>query len=230
MAGSHRNAEDSSSKLLRAPVIAIAVGLVLLLVFVVWTVAGDDTPGTPPTSTPVTTSAPVPTTSPTTSMEPVPVSPIDDLPRIPGAPPQRLVIGDAVDVRFANAITSEEGLLEAPTPDRLARLEDRGEPGSPGEDTVILVGQDRFDQQAALNDIADVAKDDELVLETRNARLTYTVDSIFKVGSESTRHSTLFRDVRPGRLLLIATTYDADGERTGADTVVVARLTDAERA
>lgn len=229
MAGSHRAPEMRPSKLGMAPVIAIVVGLVLLLTFVVWTIADDG--DSPPAATPPADSTRKPSPAPTfPTLTPSPVAPIDDLPRIPGAPPRRLIVGEAVDASFTNAIDSDEDVLEAPSATKLARLEGRGEPGSPGKDTVVIIGQDRFDKQAVLNDIAEVSKDDAISLETYNARLTYTVEGVFKVASESVRNSTSFRDTRPGRLLLIATTYDDSGERTGTDTVVVAHLIAAEKA
>lgn len=219
MAGSHRNVEQVRHRILtHLPHIAIAVGVIAIIAFVVWTVADDPESGLPSATQ---SASPTPTPAPAS---PTASAPSDSLPQIPPAAPKRLVIEGLVDAGFDESIEMEDEQVEARSADDLSRIGSRGEPGSPGEDTVIIVGQDRFDQQAALNDIADVKKGDRVRLTTANARLTYRVQSTFRVASGTLASASLFTDERPGRLILVATTYSEAGDRTGADTVVVATL------
>lgn len=222
MAGSHRNDDQLRHRILAyLPHIAIAVGVVAIVAFVWWTATGD--PEEPSTENPpaAATSAP-PTPKATQTTEPEP-----ELTEVAESAPKRLTIEGVVSARFDQSIELEDGQLESRSGTNLSRVGSRGEPGSPGTDTVVVVGQDRFDRQAALNDIADVARGDEIVLQTANGRLTYTVENTYSMASDNIPEASAIADKEPGRLVLIATTYSERGNRTGADTVVVAQLSDA---
>lgn len=211
--------------------LAVAGVVSLLIAGVLWLLGNDaaDDPA-PKNATPTLKATPsassTPTNQPPASSVPKPsTTPRQPtLPEIEPASPRRLVIGSAVDAGFDRAISSADLPLSAASSAELSRLASRGTPGSPGADTVVIVGEDRFDRSAALNDIADVAEGDTIELETYNATLTYTIGTVAKVDSEALAQQPAYSEKKPGRLLLIATTYDDQGNRTGEDTLVVAQL------
>lgn len=234
MAGSHRN-NEVEVRTWNLPLIGLVVLGVIGAFVTVWGVVlltGENEGALPdPAATPPSPSVTISIdASPDASASADPSSSESDSADVPpaeAAPPRRLVIDGVVDSGFDNAVTGDDP-LEAGSSNRLSRLESRGLPGSPGTDTVVVVGEDRFDRNAVLNDIADATVGQTIRLETGEATLIYTIDEILELSSDEVQQHPSVAEEDGTRLVLVATTFDDQGERTGTDSVVVATLSDVD--
>lgn len=166
--------------------------------------------------TPTTPTTPTTSPSPTTRATP-------RLPRIPADAPRRITSGNVLDSGFDSAVTD----LDASSDAEVARLEQRGSPGSPGTDTVYVLGRVR--QDAAFAQLGDLRRGSKVAIRTDNGTLTYTVGSTALHPESGLEESPLFRRHHAGRLVLVGIRYDASGDRLAKALVVTAQLSGARR-
>lgn len=215
--------------------VAAVVAVLLLAWFTVpMLVSGD--PGTPsnsPTAVPPSTSSSTP--SPTPSVTPSPSAPRPTTP--PGLPalspdqPRRLVIDGVLDVGFDEAVGTSGGTLRPASDAEVSRWADRGSPGSPGEDAVIVIGTaDPADSSAAFARLGSVKPGTAVRLRTDQGTLTYTVARRLDVEASSLLQHPELTSRKPGRLVLVGEKYAPSGDRLTTDLVVVAVLTGASPA
>lgn len=215
--------------------VAAVVAVLLLAWFTVpMLVSGD--PGTPsnsPTAVPPSTSSSTP--SPTPSVTPSPSAPRPTTP--PGLPalspdqPRRLVIDGVLDVGFDEAVGTSGGTLRPASDAEASRWADRGSPGSPGEDAVIVIGTaDPADSSAAFARLGSVKPGTAVRLRTDQGTLTYTVARRLDVEASSLLQHPELTSRKPGRLVLVGEKYAPSGDRLTTDLVVVAVLTGASPA
>lgn len=170
-------------------------------------------PPVSPGATPTTGTTP---TAPATTKAPA-------LTRVSPDAPRRLVSGDLIDAGFDNAVTG----IDASSDSEVARWESRGSPGSPGTDTVYVIGRVGEDRAfAALPELAVGAK---VTIRTDQGTLTYTVRRTSLEEHAGLEDDATFAARKPGRLVLVGNRYDDSGDRLGQDLVVVAQLTAARR-
>lgn len=215
-------------------VTAVAAVLLLALFTVPALVSGDPgTPSTAPSSSPTVTPSPspsvtpTPTPAPSPSVTPTPTPsatpsptprPARDLPALSPDQPRRLVIDGLLDVGFDAAVGTSGGTLRPASDAEVSRWADRGSPGSPGEDAVVVIGS--MDAGAAFAGLGTVEPGTAIRLRTDQGTLTYTVARRLDVkASALLQHPELTRR-GPGRLVLV-------GDRATTDVVVVAVLTGA---
>ncbi len=236
MAGTHRDAEAKVRTLGVRSVVALVIAVIAVIAFGVWVLNGlfgapspqDEVPGS--TKTPAAASTPpskAPTSAPASPQPSATKGAEPGLPEISGTSPRRLRAGKLIDAGFDAAVTAGTDRFTAASASELSRLASRGRPGSPGTDTVVIIGEDRFDRSAALNRIADLKPGDSIELETYTADLTYVVERSTELDASAVPTIGAVTANVPGRLVLVATTYDSNGNRAGRDTVVTARLTGA---
>jgi hypothetical protein len=170
-------------------------------------------PSPPPTPAPSASAAPTPSPTPTPALA-----------KAQPAPARRIVVGDVVDTGFDEAVTPAEDHLVPISPDEVARWAERGLPGNPATDTVVVVGSVREDQPTvAFARLEEAEKGDAVEVTTDEATLTYTVDSVQRRPvADQVDDRLLARN--PGRLVLIGARYDGNGDRLTDDVFVVATL------
>lgn len=188
----------------------------------------DDSPGQtsptdlpiPPVSPSATPTTPTPTATPTAPA----TTKAPTLTRVAPDAPRRLVAGTLIDTGFDSSVTG----IDASSDSEVARWESRGSPGSPGTDTVYVIGRVGEDRAfAALPRLGVGAK---VTIRTDQGTLTYTVRSTSLEQHAGLEDDAAFTARKPGRLVLVGIRYDDSGDRLGRDLVVVAQLTAARRA
>lgn len=185
------------------------------------------TPGLTPGLTPGSTSG-TPSSSPPTTSTSSP--PTQGLPTVPTSVPRSLVVKGLLEVGFDDAVTPEGGKFVAGSTAEAARWESRGQPGSPGKDTVFLIGKVYRQGASAFDDLPSVKVGSEIVIRTDEGRLTFTVTASDDRPASGLIDTPDFTDKVPGRLVLVGILFDAsDDERTGQYRVVVAQLSGATR-
>lgn len=145
------------------------------------------------------------------------------LTRVSPDAPRRLVAGSLIDTGFDNAVTR----IDASSDSEVARWESRGTPGSPGTDTVYVIG--RVGEDRAFAGLPRLAVGAKVTIRTDRGTLTYTVRSTSLEEHAGLEDDAAFTARKPGRLVLVGIRYDASGDRLGRDLVVVAQLTAATR-
>lgn len=175
-------------------------------------------PPVSPSTTPSATAGATPTATPK------PTARSKALARIAPDAPRRLVAGNLIDTGFDSAVSG----IDASSDSEVTRWESRGSPGSPGTDTVYVIGRVGEDRAfAALPRLADGAK---VSIRTDRGTLTYTVRSTSLREHDGLDEDAAFTARKPGRLVLVGIRYDDSGDRLGRSLVVVAQLTAAKRA
>lgn len=240
MPGSHR-APRRRVPAWTAAALGLAVLVVAGLLLVPRLLGGDDTPqdatgrgasaggsssspSPSPSPSPATSAPPSPTASTTPKAQAGPTTP-PDLPELPPDQPRRLVIDDVIDVGFDLAVSTQDGLLVASSDDEVSRWADRGSPGSPAEEAVVIVGT-AGGEGTAFDRLAEAKRDTDVRIETDQGELVYTVARQLEVPHEEVAdHPVVTKG--GSRLVLVGEQYDDDGERLDTDLVVVAVLTDA---
>lgn len=225
----------SARAIILAVLAVVAIAAVGYLVLGLLTGSSDhDTGGA--NSAPITS----PTASPTASASVRPSAPATPSPsaprttaaptitKVPASPPHALSIGTTIsDAPFGSAVAPVSGRLIPDAPEQLQRLSDRGIPGSPGTDTVVLVGASSTSGRGALDGIDDVRTGAQIVLETQNARLTYKITSATDVDADQVLTLPAVTEKHTDRLVIDCAHYD-DAHRVGSDRVLVATLVKAE--
>lgn len=209
----------------RAAAITVAVIMVPLVWFAVERATDDPDRstdrgalGVPTTTASATaTSTPTPTRKPTEKAEPT-------LPRLAPAVPRRLASGSFLDVGFDDSIEPRNGSFRAASTGEVARWGSRGLPGSPGKDTVYVVGTTRPDGKGAFGRLPRLKPGAEVTIRTDRGRLTYTVVSAADRPTGGLANNDAFAAKVPGRLILVGLRADRSGDATGKAYVVVAQL------
>jgi hypothetical protein len=232
VAGSQRSGRARQARSSGVPAWAVVVAVVLALVPATW-LAGQrlfDSPARSPRT--ASTDLPIPPEStgatprtPSSTPASTPSSPAPDLPRITPDAPRRLVSGSVIDAGFDSSVNR----LEPATRGEVARLGSRGSPGSPGLDTVVVVGEVFPDGGSAFGGLPRLQRGSTVSVRTDRGTLTYTVSD-----TTLARESVLAADPAiaarvPGRLVLVGIRYSASGHRMSRALVVTAQLTAAER-
>jgi hypothetical protein len=211
-------------------VLAVVVALIPATWFTAQRVlTGSDSPGQHTTQEPIPPVSPsvTPTAKTTTPPAPPPstTAPVK-LPRVASDAPRRLVVGGLIDVGFDNAVTT----IEAGSTAEVARLETRGSPGSPGRDTVYVIGKVfSAGTGSAFAKLPKLAVGKKITIRTDEGVLTYTVRS---TGLKTDAHlgkDPLFTQHRAGRLVLVGLRYNASGDKLPQALVVTAQLSGAKR-
>jgi hypothetical protein len=229
MPGNHR-AESAARGPRRVWLLAIPLVIVLVAVALLVSTAlhgGDHAPKAPttPSVTPTTTTPGAsPTATPTAShtkraVQPKPAAVAAD-------PPHRLLAGSVVDTGFGNALTTTSGRLIPDAPGEVQRVASRGMPGSPGTDTVVIIGAATTTGRGSFDDLGKVTVGGTVELDTYAGTLTYTVRAKPLVSPDAVLTLPQVQAHRPGRLVLVVAHYD-NGNRIGKDLVVIAQLTKA---
>jgi hypothetical protein len=233
VAGSHRAERPKKPARSAIPRWALVAAIVVALVPAAYLTAhrtfqdSSATPGDhtsdlpiPPVSpsTTVTITTPSATPAPTATPEPAP-----RLPRIAPDAPRRITSGQAIDSGFDSSVTD----LDASSDAEVARWDPRGSPGSPGKDTVYVLGRVRTG--AAFAQLGDLRKGSKVSIRTDAGTLTYTVTGTALRPEDGLSRDPLFRRHHAGRLILVGIRYDASGDRLGKALVVTAQLSAARK-
>jgi hypothetical protein len=173
---------------------------------------------TAPSATPSATPGSKPSTAPSKG-------PTVHLPKIAADSPRRITSAAAIDSGFDSSVTD----LDASSDSEVARWDPRGSPGSPGTDTVYVIGRVRADGDSAFAKLPRLEAGSTVSIRTDNGTLTYTVRTTTLKQSSGLEHDPLFRTHKPGRLVLLGIRYDASGDRLAKALVVTAELTGAKR-
>lgn len=234
MAGNHRAERAKERPRVSGRVAAVTV--CLAMVPLLWFAADralDDTDTTPDrgalgdaTTTPTVTATPGATPTATPSKKPsVTPTPKPSLPRVAPAVPRRLAAGTFLDVGFDDSIEPRNGSFRAASTGEVARWGSRGLPGSPGTDTVYVVGSTRADGDSAFARLPRLKPGAMVTIRTDRGRLTYTVASAADRPTGGLAKNDAFAAKVPGRLILVGLRVDGSGDLTGRAYVVVATLT-----
>jgi hypothetical protein len=238
VAGSHRAQRSertgSSSPVPRRVVVGVAVVVLAAASYLIVDRLGSDSTDSPSHSsstlpsprttattpaTPSATPAP-PTPTPSKTRPPVPLT------RVAPDAPRRLVAGTLIDTGFDSSVTD----LDASSASEVARWESRGSPGSPGTDTVYVIGRVYAGQDSAFAALPRLRVGSRVSVRTDRGTMTYTVSAATLKPEAGLRRDPLFTARQPGRLVLVGIRYDAAGNRLAKALVVTAQLTGAKRA
>lgn len=244
LAGSHRAPRSTSrttqptrtSK--RAVALAVVVGLVPALWFTGQRLVDDDkspasnTPTElpiPPVTTPGTPTA-VPTTPRAAPSTPVgtPTARASNLPGVAPDVPRKLLSSGLLDVGFDDSVEpTSNGSFQAASTAEVARWGTRGQPGSPGPDTVYVIGKTFLSGVSALDTLPRIEVGAEIAIRTDSGSLTYTVRSVADKATAGLAKNAAFAAKVPGRLVVVGIRYDRSGDLTGRAVVVTAQLSGA---
>jgi hypothetical protein len=211
----------------------IAAAVVAALVPAVWFVAqrAFDSPAAAPADStserpvsPDTSGTPTPQSPTTTPAAPTAPTTTASLPAVAPSAPRRLQSGTAIDTGFDAAVTT----LEPASTSEVARLSSRGSPGSPGTDTVVVLGKVRA--AGALAQLPALTAGTTLTIRTDAGTMTYTVSSATLRPEAALAQDPLVTQRVPGRLVLVGIRYADSGDRLRDALVVTAQLTGAEKA
>jgi hypothetical protein len=147
-----------------------------------------------------------------------------NLPRVAQDAPRRLVSGDLIDTGFDEAVAE----IDASSTSEVARWESRGSPGSPGTDTVYVIGRVYADGDSAFADLPRLKPGAKVSIRTDTGTMTYTVRAATLKAEAGLADAPLFTTRKAGRLVLVGIRYDESGDRLGKALVVTAELTGAK--
>jgi len=218
------------------PAWAIAVAVVAALVPATWLASQRvfDSSGSPthsstdlpiPAVSPSTTGA-SPSATPTTVAPPSPQTPTAParLPTVGADAPRRITAGSLIDSGFDSAVST----LDAASTSEVARLETRGSPGSPGTDTVYVIGKVVAGGDSAFARLPELPVGATVTIRTDRGTLTYTVGASTLKAESALAQDPLITEHAAGRLVLVGIRYAASGDRLRQALVVTAQLTGAE--
>ncbi|MBO9521200.1 MAG: class F sortase [Nocardioidaceae bacterium] len=223
MAGSHRATHRaprarSGSVSRRALALAVVVALIPAAWFTLQRTFGDEDPKRPTsrgTQKPIPSVGTTPPSSPATTPPTTPAA--TPLPPVAPDSPRRLTSGSVLDTGFDESVEPDGDSFVARSTSEVSRWGSRGEPGSPGTDTVYVVGR----TSGAFANLDDLKAGSTVSLRTDNGTLTYRVSAVTTVAERGFARSPVVTAKVPGRLVLIGT--GGSGYR-----VVTAQLSAAE--
>lgn len=210
------------------------MAVVLALVPATWFAAQRllDSPGPSPAARssdlpiPPVSSAATPSSTPSASSTPSVSPSAADLPPVAPDAPRRLVSGSAIDTGFDSAVSR----LEPASRNEVARLGSRGSPGSPGVDTVVVVGEAVSDGDSAFAALPRLEPGSSVAVRTDRGTMTYTVSGTALVAESDLAADPAVTARVPGRLVLVGVRYSSSGDRLREALVVTAQLTAADPA
>lgn len=214
---------------------SLVVAVVVALIPAVWLgskrLVGDDAPANrrvepaiPAVTTPGVPAKPKPSATKAPGATVTAATP-GSLPRVAVDVPRRLSIGSTIDVGFDDSVEPRNGIFSAGSTAEAARWGSRGLPGSPGTDTVFVIGKVYRQGDAAFDGLQSVEVGDKVVVRTDNGTLTYTVQVSEDRAAAGIASTSDFTAKVAGRLVLLGVLFDAtDDDRTGKYRVVVAQL------
>jgi hypothetical protein len=182
-------------------------------------------PGDTSTDLPIPPVSPSRTATPSSSPSVTPPKTPATLPRVAPDAPRRLVAGRLVDTGFDESVTD----LDAASASEVARWDPRGSPGSPGTDTVYVIGRVYAGRDSAFAGLPRLRQGATVSIRTDSGTMTYTVGASTLEPEAGLRRDPLFTTHKRGRLVLLGIRYDASGHRLGKALVVTAQLTGAKR-
>jgi len=174
-------------------------------------------PSATPSSTPTPTATPP--TPPATTAPP-------ELTKVSPDAPRRIVSGTLIDSGFDSAVTT----IDASSTSEVGRWESRGSPGSPGTDTVYVIGRTLADGSSAFAGLPRLKVGGKVSIRTDNGTMTYTVSASTLMPEAGLPKDPLFTEHVRGRLVLVGIRYDAAGDRLAKALVVTAQLSGAKKA
>lgn len=177
-----------------------------------------------PTLTPLPTVTVSPTVSPTATAKATPPA-TPALPRVAPSAPRRLVVRGLFEIGFDSVVAPHNGVFRAASTAEVARWGGRGVPGSPGLDTVYVIG--KVSTQGAFAKLVKLHRGVRISLHTDTGVLSYTVQVVTERRAAGLTTDPTFIEGRAGRLQLVGIRYDVKGDRTGMILVVTAQLTGA---
>lgn len=234
LAGSHRAPRQPGSASLPrwAIVVAVVAALVPATAITAHRVfdSGPDSPrraatdlpippvssSTSPSATPTTPTTPAPSAAPSRTATPA----ARHLPAVAPDAPRRITSGGRIDSGFDSSVTG----LDASSDAEVARWEPRGSPGSPGTDTVYVIGRVRADGDSAFAGLPGLERGATVSIRTDRGTMTYRVTAARLRPESGLAGETLFRTHRKGRLVLVGIRYDDSGDRLDRALVVTAEL------
>ncbi len=228
MAGSHRAPHRRRSSTIPpwAIVVAIVVALVPATALTAKRVFDDSS-----SPSHATTNLPIPSVTPHPTVTSVPSEApskggsqgaAKHLPKIESDAPRRITATGVLDSGFDSSVTD----LDASSDSEVARWDPRGSPGSPGTDTVYVIGRVRAD--AAFADLPKLEVGAKVSIRTDQGTMTYTVRATRLEQETGLEKRSLFTAHQRGRLVLLGIRYDASGQRLAKALVVTTELTGAD--
>ncbi|HNN47822.1 MAG TPA: hypothetical protein PKM12_02570 [Marmoricola sp.] len=229
---SHRSEPSHSSRiwLILAAVGATLVAVGVVLFFLFGGTDGSPTKATGPQNPAPTQPAPDPSlTSSSSAAVEEPTSPAlatpTGLPDVPASSPRKLMMAGH-EIGFDVALTNQVDHLIPQTTSELSRWDARGRPAHPSDASIVIVG--KAQPGGALADLGETQKGAEIQIRTDTGLFTYTVTRVGRIPVAGQVDNPALADA-PGRLLLIGSQYDANGDRAWEDILVTAQLTDLVR-
>lgn len=195
------------------------------------TATATGTPSPTSSATPTATGTPTagPTSTASTRTPTATATPTRRITRVRPDTPRQLTSGQVLDVGFDNSIEPANGLLLPASDAEVARWGSRGRPGSPGTDTVYVVGRTDTAAGSALRALPRMGVGNRITIRTDSGRITYTVRRKQDLAERALLRDRTFTAKSPGRLYLIGVRYDSTGRRTGRVLMLTAELTAASR-
>jgi hypothetical protein len=188
-------------------------------------VDSDDPPSSHATDLPIPPVSPRASTGPSsTPTAAATETPPAKLPRVAPDAPRRITAAGLIDSGFDNAATE----LDPASTTEVARWEPRGSPGSPGTDTVYVIGEVNGDDSGFAG-LPQVKPGASVSITTDNGTLTYTVSAAALKPEDGLTEDPLFTRHKRSRLVLVGIRYDDSGDRLDKALVVTAQLSGAKR-
>ncbi len=233
MAGSHRaeRPTTTSGTPSRTILITVVVAVLPALYFGIHALASSGTStgpkSSPPTRLPIPSATLTPTVTPTPTPTPTSTPAPPPLPRVKPDVPRRMSVAGVLDVGFNDAIQPRSGTFTITLAERVARWGSRGEPGSPGTDTVYVVGN-VAGASSAFQHLGRLHTGSRIVIRTDVGLLTYTVGTVAQHRASGLTSDPAFRARKPGRLVLVGLEYTGS-HRSRNVLLVTAQLSGARR-
>ena len=224
MPGTHRARRPARFPSILASLLGAALVLAVLAVVLLVRLPGGSAPDVPAART---SASRTPASSPAaSSSKPATARPTPVLPAVAPAPPQWMQVGQTPGVGFGESVRLSGGTVAPGSTDLFTRVADRGMPGSPATDTIVVLGDSAAGGAGPL-DAAGLRPATPVVVETSLGRLTYRIDSSRPVSARDLLADRALQGRVPGRLVLVAVRLDAGGTPSGTDVLAVAHLTGA---
>ncbi len=136
-------------------------------------------------------------------------------------------VAGVLNVGFNSSIEPRSGRFTITLTERAARWGSRGEPGSPGTDTVYVIGK-IAGANSAFQHLGRLHTGSRIVLRTDVGLLTYTVGSVAQHRASGLLNDPAFRARLNGRLVLVGLEFSGTHPSRNV-LLVTAQLSGAKR-